>query len=375
MSKRIAVITCGYPSAAMPTSFPFVKELVEQWKKQGVDVQVINPLFGKSYRKCCGKAEPGVYHPRYTEYRFMKLLPALRKIQRKLRNKSFMRAVDRTLLKDQDTILYAHFLDAGYIAAKISEKYGYPAYCAYGESSLWSIKDMDIQDVSRVLQHIDGFVSVSTENKRELVAAGLTTENKVAVFPNGVDHTLFYRRDKKQCREELGLPQDKVIGIFIGHFIERKGPLRVSEATKDIENLKMIYIGAGEQVPQGNNILHCGRVLHDDIPKYLSAADFFVLPTLAEGCCNAIVEAMACGLPVISSNGAFNDDILKDSFSIRVDPTSVEEIREAIQCLCADAQRRDTMGTEAERFAQRLNVQNRAAEILTFIGEEKCSMG
>lgn len=368
-NKNITVITYGYPNASSPTASPFVKELVEQWKRMGVNVSVINPLFGKAYRICRDKVVDGVFHPKYLEYQVLKVIPLLRPLQKRLRNKSFQRAIERVLPKNTD-ILYAHFLNAGYAAAKISEKYGYPAFCAYGESSLWSIKDMNIHEVQMTMENIKGFVSVSTDNKRELVEAGIAKAENVTVFPNGVDHMLFYQHDKQKCREELGFPQDEVIGIFVGSLIDRKGPLRVNEATRGIENLKMIYIGSGEQVPQNDNILHCGRVLHDDIPRYLSAADFFILPTLAEGCCNAIIEAMACGLPIISSKGEFNDDILDDSYSIRVDPKNIEEIHAGIKILCDDFQRREEMSKAASLYAQEFSIQKRATKLLKYVGVE-----
>ncbi len=66
------------------------------------------------------------------------------------------------------------------------------------------------------------------------------------------------------------------------------------------------------------------------IPNYICASDVFVLPTTAEGCCNAIIEAMGCGLPIVSSDRAFNYDILNEENSILVDPESVDEIDNAI---------------------------------------------
>jgi glycosyltransferase involved in cell wall biosynthesis len=134
--------------------------------------------------------------------------------------------------------------------------------------------------------------------------------------------------------------------VYTGAFNHDKGVLRVQEAALQIPELKMIYIGGGKDEPEGNNILFKGRVAHDKVPLYLSAADFFVLPTLAEGCCNAIIEAMACGLPIISSIGAYNDDILSDEYSIRVDPNDVAAISSAMKMLTDD---KDKTGDERMR--------------------------
>ena len=79
----------------------------------------------------------------------------------------------------------------------------------------------------------------------------------------------------------------------------------------------------------------------------MNAADVFVLPTLAEGCCNAILEAMACGLPIISSNLPFNWDILNDKNSILIDPNNINQIADAIQRLRDSPKLRSEMSEEA----------------------------
>lgn len=113
-----------------------------------------------------------------------------------------------------------------------------------------------------------------------------------------VNEDVFRAGDNKICRRKLGINDEDFVIIYVGAFIERKGNKRVDEAVADLSNVKTIYIGSGEFTPRSNCVF-CGTVEHDLVPTYLSAADIFVLPTTGEGCCNAIVEAICCGLPMI----------------------------------------------------------------------------
>jgi hypothetical protein len=100
-----------------------------------------------------------------------------------------------------------------------------------------------------------------------------------------------------------------------------------------------------------------GRLPHALVPEYLSCSDVFVLPTLAEGCSNAIVEAMACGLPIISSNLPFNTDILDESNAILIDPMKVEEIAKAIQVLRLNAKIKEKYIENSIEKVKRLSIE------------------
>lgn len=373
---HICIITAGFPTPIAPAKYTFVDQLACSFADLGVMVSVIAPAaVGKKdafYKSYWERVTPGgniisVYHPKMLSFSSKRVGCFRTGI---LTYYSFMYAVERQIrrLKNKPQILYAHFLvPSGCTAAKIGRKLGMPSFCAFGESGLWSVESVGLGFTRRQLSTITGIVSVSTENKRVLLENKLCREEIIGVFPNGVDHNLFYPRDKITMRTKYGFPLDATIGVYTGTFTENKGVMRVQAATEGFSNLKMIYIGSGNLEPTGSNILFKGKVAHHQIPELLSAADFFILPTLAEGCCNAIIEAMACGLPIISSNMPFNDDILDASYALRVNPRSIEEIRKAISSIIDDKEGSERMGESALQASQKLDINRRAQAILNWM--------
>ena len=192
------------------------------------------------------------------------------------------------------------------------------------------------------------------------------------MFPNGANLQLFKPLDKKTCRKQIGLKDDDFLLITVGEFSERKGQNRIIKAVDSLSNprMKTCFIGSGDSIVERDFIFYKGRVKHDDLPVYLNAADVFVLPTLREGCCNAIVEALACGLPVISSDRSFNYDILDETNSIMIDPEDANQIAVAIKLLKEDKNKRDVLAKGALDKAMSLSIDQRAANILSFIEEK-----
>ena len=79
---------------------------------------------------------------------------------------------------------------------------------------------------------------------------------------------------------------------------------------------------------------------------------------------------MACGLPIISSNKNFNDDILDDTCSIRIDTTDVEEIKNAILRLYDNKKLRDVLSKNAIKKTEKFNINERAKNIIKFMEEK-----
>lgn len=379
MLERLCILTSHFPTPENPTRYPFVDQLACSFADAGRAVSVVVP--GKPnarYRPHWRRETPGgrfleVYEPAAPSFSCKNLGPIH---TGRWTYRAFLRAARAQIkrLPQRPDAIYAHFLaPSGCAAAQLGAAMGLPSFCAYGESSLWTVNMLGLDCARAQFAPITGVISVSSENKRILVENRLCPAERIGVFPNGVQHGLFYPRDRAAMRAKLGLPQGEVIGIFTGSFDERKGALR-AQAAAAAAGLKMLFLGGGPLLPAGDNVLFAGKVAHASIAEYLSAADFFVLPTRSEGCCNAIIEAMACGLPIVSSVGAFNDDILAATYALRVDPDDAPALQRALCLFMADRDLRARMGAAARQASLRFDVDARAADILQFM-EERAQNG
>lgn len=372
---KMAFFVDGYPTNADP-SFAFVRPLILQLADRGFECTVIAPqsitnmvLRGKRKKPFRSFDVTGlgneieILRPSFVSV--SKLTIAGVSASALMQRKACIRAYKR--LGNQD-VVYGHFWKMGSNAA-VATGGKIPVFVASGESSIESNLSFTVGAVRDSLKEsLAGVIYVSRKNKVESCCLGLASLDKsFIVAPNGFDESVFYPIEKKTARQRMGFDENGFTVIFVGAFNERKGVMRVAEALNRINDVNSIFIGAGGMVPNCDNIKFMGKVPHEELANYLNCADCFVLPTLAEGCCNAIVEALACGLPVISSNLPFNDDILDNKCSIRIDPNSVDDIVDAISLLKSNEDLRKAMSEAALRKASDLSIGYRADRIARFI--------
>lgn len=206
-----------------------------------------------------------------------------------------------------------------------------------------------------VLSQADAIETVSRELRGHLQERLRIDPRKITVIPNGVDTAVFRPRDKIEARKRLGLS----IGIFLISFIgstPNKGGRRLMEAIRLLpsrlkRDIGLVLMGDTSALADAENVEYAGKVCPEDMPWYLAATDMFVLPTTNEGMCNSILEAMAVGLPIVSSDKPFNHEVLCDDTAILVDPIDVEEISLAISRLYCDCSLRDRLGKAANKHS------------------------
>lgn len=369
-----------YPAPGYPV-FTFVEQLCVEMARQGHNISVVAPqnivsiFTGKRKkidfirRKKYAEGEITIYSP-YTITGYS--IPYVGKWINKFVGFA-IRCYMRKHKIDPD-VFYSHFWRTGLWTYQEAKRLGKPLFVASGESTI-AMKN-NSKAINDYCNYVKGVICVSTKNKNESIRNGLTTEEKCIVIPNAIDNSLFYKKDKLQMRKNYGFPEDSFIVIFVGYFCKRKGSDRLSEAIKQINEpeIRSIFIGTDSNEnaePSCDGILFKGSVKHEEIPNYLNCADVFVLPTLREGCCNAIIEAMACGLPIISSDTDFNHDILDETCSILIDPTNVSEISDAIKRMKKSAEARGRLSAGALEKAGNLSIISRVCKIIEFISNKE----
>lgn len=386
INMNILFITDGYPSKNLPYS-AFIGVLCEELTRQRCDISVIAP---QSYTKHLLRGTPLAPKmfsiPVDTEFG-QRVINVLRPysftfgegVLGKLTLKMNQWVSDRCVKKinAKPDIVYAHFWKSAYNALNLVMKKGIPLIVASGEDKIDIHKILTPDEIRRIRENTTGCICVSSKNKEESIGIGIIDEEKISVIPNSINPKEFYLKDKKECRRKLGFSESDFIVAFCGRFNQRKGAMRVADAINQLGDpqIKSIFIGSvadNETVqPECEGILFRGALPHTDIVKYLNCADVFVLPSLAEGCPNSVIEAMACGLPIISSDLPFNYDILDSSNSILVNPMNVQEIADAIAKLKYDEPLRLNLREGALKKASELTIEKRVTKILKFI-RERC---
>ncbi len=384
-TPTLTCIAPGFPTPWIPENGAFMKNIADVMCDAGIAVQVVAPIsVARQLRERVGRgARRAAVSPPYTVVRPRFLELPLRVVgsnpfTRHTNERLFRRAVERGLTACPHPVaaVYGHFWVGAYAARRWCRARRIPYFVELQESGIRGFLDPggDPREL-RVLQDARGIVAVSRDNERFLEELGLASRTRVRYLPNGFDARRFRPLDRAESRRTLGLPPEARIAAFVGAFIERKGPLRVLRALEQLHGVKGVFLGRGPQRPRGPAVLHAGPVLNSDLPTWLSAADFFVLPSLAEGLPNVTVEAMACGLPLVVSDRPFNRDFLTDREAVFVDPESVPSIAAGMgSVLHCEARRR---GLAAAAFARSADytLQERVRRIRDFVFEQPVQSG
>lgn len=331
---NLLVISDNYPCDRMPNKGAFVYNLVQALSRHH-KITVVAPFKAHDLLKPWQKGGYGeerakVYRPVYlslSNKTFMGINTGL--WSRYLKAKSVNKCLDR--LPFRADVIYAHFLSNAYSALSYVMENSTPLVIASGESSYSGFAAFPKDELRNLIHFTSHIICVSQANMISLKSLGFD-DRKMTVVPNAVDYETFKPMNKTSCKEQLNIPVKNFVVGFVGHFIHRKGPNRVIEAIKLLndEEVSFVCVGGNGNLLPNDFTKIVPPVPNYQLPEIYNAFDVFVLPTLNEGHCNVIEEAKACGIPIISSQGTSVEEQVDESSGILIDPMNIRAIADAI---------------------------------------------
>ena len=200
-------------------------------------------------------------------------------------------------------------------------------------------------------------ISVSAALRDGLIELGAPA-SKVTVLRNGVDTHLFCPGDRARQRGAMGIAGPTLLSV--GHLIPRKGHDRVIAAMTHLPGYRLLIAGEGEdrsrleaqiaRLGLGDRVRLLGALAHAELPALYGAADALVLASSREGWANVLLEAMACGTPVLASDIPGNPEVVRAPEAGRLfAPNTAAAIADAVRALFANPPDRAATRAYAER--------------------------
>jgi teichuronic acid biosynthesis glycosyltransferase TuaC len=329
---RLLTFSTLYPNSAQPNHGIFVenrlRHLLASQRANSIVVAPVpwfpsrSPRFGDWARYA--EVRPfekrqgiDVHHPRY---------PVIPKIGMSIAPYLLYRATLPTVQRliaagEAFDAIDAHYVyPDGVAAVWLGTKLGLPAVVTARGTDVNLIPRHAIPRalIRRTIDGSAALVAVSAALKNELVALG-APDNKVTVLRNGVDVLQFQPMDRTAARDALGLSRPTLLSV--GLLIERKGHHRIIQAMTQLPGFDLLIVGEGPE--RGHLAAEIGRLRlsdrirllgarpHGELPSIYSASDALVLASSREGWANVLLEAMACGTPVVASNVWGNPEVVR----------------------------------------------------------------
>jgi len=338
---RIIVYSSVFPSSAAPTAGTFIRERMFRVARR-VPLAVVAPQPWSPFDALLRRIRPA-FRPVRAAFevmdgvevhrpRFLSVPGVLKRFDGLLMAWSTWSCVRDLHARFHATLVDAHFgYPDGFAAAWIARRLHLPMTLTIRGS-----KDQRLIGTSRepglrfALSSARRLISVSESLVRDVGLPLGIQADRFSVIGNGVDLERFRPEDRDAARRRLGIDSDARVVIGVGNLIELKGFHRVIPLLRGLRarHPKLLYLIVGGGAGQGDMsarllalarengvadaVRLCGRQPQDELRWFYSAADVFALATEYEGWANVLLEAMACGLPVVTTRVGGNDQVVRD---------------------------------------------------------------
>ncbi|MFN2453681.1 MAG: glycosyltransferase [Pyrinomonadaceae bacterium] len=387
-SPRVWVVTECYPRPTMPGACSFVHRQMVGLKQAGWDVSVSIPngwfppvlwRAAPAWRQAQAQAIP----PRWcidgipvNDLCYQNRVPS--RLCRPLdAGARVTEALDGVLAKacanpQQDIVLCQFALPYGPAVRDACRRHNlkYAIHLRGDDVTIWPHQRADrMEGFRRAVFDADLVLAVSQAILDEARALTRQPLPRTCVIPNGIDLEMFRPatlETRTAARESLDIPARARVILCVGSIIARKGWRELLQSLSALKDSNLILLAAADTRVSEYDLTVEHLKLAPEIPLIVQydlsaqrlaalyqAADIFCLPSYGEGISNALLEAMAAGLPVITTRVGGHPEVVTNGVEgLLVPPREITPLAEALKTLLGEPQRLNRMGEAARRRAE-----------------------
>lgn len=258
--------------------------------------------------------------------------------------RSAKKALEKLLKKEKIDIIHGHYLfPAGAAAVEVGSKYNIKTYVTAHGSDMFEMyekKSFMKSSIEKVLEKADVVLTVSKAIKDEIIKTKVNgIESKTKVHTNSVDINRFSPNNKSIIQKH-----EKPIVLFVGNLVKVKNVDLLLESKKQSSfEYELIIVGDGplkkelENRVKNENISDVNFMgSRNDVEKIMPACDVLVLPSFHESFGLVLLEALACGKPVIGSDVGGISEIITEDVGLLINPDDSMSLTEAIDKIIND---------------------------------------
>ncbi|MGC9158929.1 MAG: glycosyltransferase [Terracidiphilus sp.] len=344
---RIAVVTSHFPSSHQPAHGRPVYETLRVLPGE-FDARVFYPHAaypnwlrprGRSDEALDPSYRPPGVEAEYFDYRALPL------VSRPLNGAMAARALLAAVRRFAPDLILSYFLyPDGYAALRIGREIGVPVVAMAVGSDVHSIGDRISRLLTqRVLRKADFLFAISEDLRQRMLTLGAAPE-KIRTLTSGCDFSVFHPMDRLQARKRLGIDPDTEAVVYIGRMDLKKGLRELVAAARSLHperpRLRVYLVGEGADRPLIESaiaaigtagLIHLlPRCSFSEVAIWMAASDLVTLPSYMEGCPNVVLEALACGRPVVATNVGGIPEILGEGCGRLVPPRDPDKLAGAL---------------------------------------------
>lgn len=244
-----------------------------------------------------------------------------------------------------DLVLAYWVYPDGFAALRVARALRVPCVVGALGSDIHVRDGLSRQLTRRTIQNVDALLTVSEAMRVASIRDFGASPARVHTIVNGFNTSVFGLADQAEARRALNVGADEQVVVYVGRFVEAKGLRELITAAQEMAaanpRFRLALVGDGVMKAEllalvasaglSGKVYLPGGLRPEQVAQWITASDLLTLPSWSEGYPNVVVEALACGRPVVATDVGGTHEIVNDDNGLLIQPRDAAILRQALQ--------------------------------------------